>query len=235
MGGQGLDATNEGGETALHWAVFGGHEAVVTFLLSQGAQSTIRGVHDRTPLMEAAAGGHVGMLQMFLELQGGQGLDEEDDFGKTALSLAVEYGRAEAAGWLLRNGAGASIRASSGMTPLMFIGRYGRLGALQTILQAVGEQGLRERDVRGYTALHWAARENHDEAVQALLLAGADPTIKDNEGRAARALAEEKGHGECTDVFEVSMPVTSMSHKMQQCLASVIIPSTLHGMSRTCT
>jgi cytohesin len=234
--GQGLDARDADGRTALHGAVRGGHEAVVTFLLSQGAQATNANRSGMTPFMLAAVGGHMGMLQLLLELQGVQGLDERDGAGKTALNWAIRLGHAEAAAWLLRNGAGASIRDENGMTPLMGAGELGHLGALQILLQEVGEHGLRERDVRGYTALHHAARCDREEAVKALLLAGADPTTKDNEGRTPRALAEEKGHGECVDVFEVSMPQSHFNaHNMQKCLASVIIPSTLHGMSRTCT
>jgi ankyrin repeat protein len=203
-GGQGLDVRDADGRTALHLAVLRGHEAVVTFLLSQGAQAINADRFRKTPFMLAAAGGHVGMAQCFLELQGGQGLNRRDGMGNTALHWAVRGGHAEAAAWLLRNGAGASIRNEDGMTPLMWVGEEGHLGTLQILLQEVGEQGLRERDVRGYTVLHHAAMMDHVEAVQALLLAGADPTIKDNKGRTAQALAEEY-YDECADVFEVSM------------------------------
>jgi ankyrin repeat protein len=205
MEGQGLDATNVHERTALKLAVQGGHEAVVTFLLSQGAHATNPDRNGSTPFMSAAAGGHVGMAQLFLELQGGQGLDDRyHTTGKTALHWAVMCGHVEAAAWLLKNGAGASIRDKDGRTPLMEVCESDRLGALEILLQEVGVQGLRERDVRGYTALHHAAMMDNEEAVQALLLAGADPTIKDNEGRTPRALAEEY-YDECADVFEVSM------------------------------
>jgi ankyrin repeat protein len=214
MEGQGLDATDGNEKTALHLAVQGGHEAVVTFLLSQGAQAINADSDNMTPFMSAAAGGHVGMAQLLLELQGGQGLDERDCEEKTALHWAVIGGHPEAAAWLLRNGAGASVRDEEGTTPLMWVGESGRLGALQIVLQEVGEQGLRERDRRGQTALHCAAMNDHEEVVQALLLAGADPAIKDTQGRTPRALARREGHDECVDVFEVSMP-QSLPHVTQ--------------------
>jgi cytohesin len=219
--GQGLDTTDNHGRTALHWAVVGGHETVVTFLLTQGAQAINADRSGMTLFMLAVAGGHMGITQVFLELQGGQGLDERDDTGKTALHRAVIGGHAEAAAWLLRNGAGASIRDENGMTPLMWIGEEGQLGALQIVLQEVGEQGLRERDVAGFTALHWAALNNQEEAVQALLLAGADPTIKDNEGGTPRALADQIGHAECVDVFEVSMPHSRLNAPQYAALSSL--------------
>jgi ankyrin repeat protein len=235
-GGQGLDEANAYGKTALHLAVRGGHQAVVAFLLTQGAQAINAGVDGMRPLMSAAEWGHVGIAQLLLELQGGQGLDETDVTGGTALHWAARGGNAEVAAILLRNGAEASIRDENGMTPLMIIAHEGQLGVLQILLQEVGEQGLRERDGEGYTALHLAALCDHEEMVQALLLAGADPTIKDNEGRTPQAIAVEYGHGGCADVFEVSMPQSHFNaHNMQKCLASVIILSTLHGISRTCT
>jgi ankyrin repeat protein len=219
--GQGLDATNLSGETALHLAVRKGHQAVVTFLLRRGAQAINADRYGTTPFMSAAAGGHVGIAQILLELQGGQGLDQRDIMGRTALHSAVGGGHAEAAALLLRNGAGATIRDKEGRTPLMCVGEEGRLGALHVLLQKVGKEGLRERDIDGYTALHLAAVMDYEEAVQALLLAGTDPTIKVNEGRTPRALAEERGHGECTHVFEVRMPQSHFNaHNMHQCRAS---------------
>jgi ankyrin repeat protein len=235
-GGQGLDATSFRGETALHCAVLWGHEAVVTFLLSQGAQAINANRSGMTPLMLATLGGHVGMAQLLLELQGGQGLDRRDIMGKTALHWSVRGGHAEVAALLLRNGAGPSIRDWNGRTPLMEVCELGQLGVLQILLQEVGEQGLRERDRHGYTALHWAACCDHEEAVQSLLLAGADPTIKDGAGRTPLTLAEKAEHGECTDVFEVSMPQSRFNAPQYAAVSSlVIIPSALHGMSRSCT
>jgi ankyrin repeat protein len=141
MGGRGLDEMMVGGRTALHWAVEGGHEAVVAFLLSQGAQPITPRSYGMTPFMLAAVGGHLGILQLLLELQSGQELNQRDGAGKTALHGAVRGGHAEVAAWLLRNGAGASIRDGHGMTPLMEVCESGRLGALQILLQEVGVQG----------------------------------------------------------------------------------------------
>jgi ankyrin repeat protein len=211
MGAHRVDETNAYGRTALQCAVLGGHEAVVTFLLSQGAQAINGDSYGITPLMSACdIMGHVGMVQKLVEHMEGQGLDQRDQQGKTALHWAVRDGHTEAAALLLKNGAGASVRDKYGMTPLMWAGEMGHLGALQILLQEVGEQGLRQRHVAGNTALHWAARCDREEVLLALLLAGADPTIKDNKRRTPRALAEQDEDGECADVFEVRCDTESL-------------------------
>jgi ankyrin repeat protein len=68
----------------------------------------------------------------------------------------------------------------------------------------MGTQGLDERDNLGCTALHCAAQKGHKKVVKLLLLAGADPTIMNNEGRTPRGVAKTMKHRECVQVFEVS-------------------------------
>jgi hypothetical protein len=72
------------------------------------------------------------------------------------------------------------------------------------LVQHIGTQGLQETDNQGRTILHRAVEKGHHEAVKILLLAGADPTITDNEGRTPRALAEgEVERAGCVAAFEV--------------------------------
>jgi ankyrin repeat protein len=67
-------------------------------------------------------------------------------------------------------------------------------------------------DVNGLTALHWACVKGRGEVVRALLLAGADHTVTDHEGRTPRAIAEMEEEDEedetenragCVAAFEV--------------------------------
>lgn len=51
-------------------------------------------------------------------------------------------------------------------------------------------------DTDGNTALIEAARFGHDDVVQALLIAKADPNIKNRAGKTALMLASEGGHDE---------------------------------------
>jgi hypothetical protein len=79
----------------------------------------------------------------------------------------------------------------------------------------MGAPGLEDRDDDGWTALLTAAYWGQDKVLRFLLLAGADHTITDKQGRTARALAEEEdeeqhddmdkeGKVRCVAVLEVS-------------------------------
>ena len=56
-------------------------------------------------------------------------------------------------------------------------------------------------DDQGNTAMIQAARFGHDEVVTQLLIAKADPKIKNNEGKTALMVAAEGGHDETVAVL----------------------------------
>jgi ankyrin repeat protein len=70
----------------------------------------------------------------------------------------------------------------------------------------MGGRGLDERDTHGRTALFWACFDGHADVVRALLLAGADHTIPENNGWTPQQLAENGRRPECAAVFQVSIP-----------------------------
>jgi ankyrin repeat protein len=203
---RGIDINATGNQlgTALHFAAGGGHEEIVTFLLDKGAEASSRMFDDRTPLIYASANGHVGVVQTLVQHRGGEGLEERDWHGKTALHHAAGMGHEEIVAFLLGQGAVASLTDVEGVTPLMCGSGDGHLEVVEILLQHSGGQGLGDRDRDGCTALHYAASWGYDEVVSFLLVAGADPTVTDNEGRTPQTLAEFAGHAGCVEVFEVS-------------------------------
>lgn len=103
---------------------------------------------------------------------------------------------------LLSRGAHSSIKDTYGNTPFLSASSGGHLKVVQLFLQHLGELALEERDQDGRTALHLASCRGRDELVRCLLLAGADPTIRDDGGRTPRELAEEDA--QCEAAFNVS-------------------------------
>ncbi len=85
------------------------------------------------------------------------GVDVRNGFGKTPLMAASQADQAEAVAWLLAHG--ADVRAATDVTDEFTLPKHGQR-----------------------TALHYAAANAGLAVIEALLKAGADPTVKDDEG-----------------------------------------------------
>jgi ankyrin repeat protein len=207
--GASANATGLTGKTALHWAAYRGQEGVVTFLLRQGARANSRDDVGKTPLMLACRRGYVAVVRILLQhmgthdLLGAEAMQETDDKGCTALYWAAYRGHEAVVSLLLEQGAHADSRSTAGHTPLLVASEQGHRGVVRMLLQHMGAEGLQEKDANGKTVLHWAVEKGYHKAVKLLLLAGADPTITDNEGRTPLALAERRERAGCVAAFEV--------------------------------
>jgi ankyrin repeat protein len=155
-----------------------------------------------TPLMTAAAEGHVGVMRLLLER--GAEVNADCKYHETALHYAAENGHEEVVSILLSCGADPSRKDNIlRNTPLMYASRNGHLGAARQLLQ-VRECGLDEGNNDGCTALWGACLMGHVEILRALLLAGADHSIDEDGGWTPRQIAEEHGQTECVALLEVS-------------------------------
>jgi ankyrin repeat protein len=145
----------------------------------------------------------------------GANINATDHGSNTALYYAAGGGYEEVAALLLDKGAQANTRDDEGITPLMRACCDGNLGVLKMLVQHTQGQGLDDGDEYGLTGLHYASYEGREEVVRFLLLARADPTIRDYDGRTPRAHAEEnhydqrirEGRARCVALFQVS-PLT---------------------------
>jgi hypothetical protein len=215
--GANINATAFWGRTALHYAARGGHEEMVAFLLEKGAQAANRDDGDATLLMLACENGHVGVVKMLVQHTGGDGLEERDTDGRTALHYAAGGGHGEVVAFLLGKGAQASTRDNRHVTALMEACDNGHLDVVRMLVQHTGGEGLDDRDeIDGWTALHHAVGWNRAEVVRFLLFSGADPTTTDIKGRTPLDISQEGAKGgeeewrarcaRCVAVFEVSEP-----------------------------
>jgi ankyrin repeat protein len=211
MGEQGLEARDhEDGHTALHWAVWQGHEEVVAHLLRHGARADTMSSSGKSTLRAAVSHGHVGVVRLLVNHLGPQALQEADVQGRTLLHLAVHMSHEDVTTFLLRKGLRTDARDNRGDTPLLVSAMRGPLAVMLRVLEHMDGQGLDLGDNYGRTALHLAVIGHCPENVLALLLAGADYTIMDVRGATAHAMAEveagDEGFGfpECAHVFRVS-------------------------------
>jgi ankyrin repeat protein len=136
-----------------------------------------------------------------LLLNEGAAVDARDNEGFTALGYAAFQGDSQSARQLIRGGANTGARTESGNTPLYFAGASGDIDTVKLLI-AEGARGLPlhgaaaydrenvigylideefdvdETDANGQTALMVAARGNKAAAVNALLSADADVSIR---------------------------------------------------------
>ncbi|XP_069360432.1 arfGAP with SH3 domain, ANK repeat and PH domain-containing protein isoform X4 [Maniola hyperantus] len=70
------------------------------------------------------------------------------------------------------------------------------------LVQNGGSQLLDKATLSGMTALHLCAAIDRTEPMKLLLKAGADSTIKDNNGRTALQIARQLGHHACQELLE---------------------------------
>jgi ankyrin repeat protein len=223
MGVEGLQERENGGDMALHCAAHFGHEEVVKLLLFTGAQAEERRERHTTPLMRACKKGHLRVVKMLVQHMQGQGLEERNKDEHSALYRAAAWGHEQVVSYLLAEGAQASSRDNASRTILMMACGRGHMGVVKILHQHTGPQGLIDVTAYGWTALHCAAKERHEEVLRFLLLNGADPTSRDRDGKTPRDIAggqvwdEEEGQEKEEDeeplaerlrgvaVFEVSL------------------------------
>jgi ankyrin repeat protein len=162
------------------------------------------------PLAVAALCGQLGVVTLLIAR--GANIDATGFRGRTALHQAGRGGNEEVVDLLLDKGAHANGRDDDGFTPLMLACDNDHLGVVKMLVQHMGGQGLDEGNVRGWTALHYAANWRQEEMVRFLLLAGADATITTNRRETPRALAEKDhrhsavprpGRARCIALFKV--------------------------------
>lgn len=165
----------------LQQAIASDQAEVVRRLLSQGAspnqRDQRRATRGYTPLMLAAAAGHLDILEILLE-QGAE-LDGADaDSPREGLQRFAQFaGKEQLSGDPL------------GHTALFAAARHGQTAALERLLQAGADPN--RRDFLQETPLIWAAEGGHLQALRALLQSGSQPDPK------ALLAALEASHPEC--------------------------------------
>jgi ankyrin repeat protein len=161
-----------------------------------------RGIAHMTLLMEAVEYGAMDVARLLLER--GADVNARDDDGDTALYWASRNGHEELVALLLSHGADVINKGMGDWTALMTASDWGHLGVVRMLLQHMRGVGLNERSTSGRTALCIACGRGRQEVARALLLAGADHTIANNEGQTPLQTSRKRGHQLCEELIEVS-------------------------------
>ncbi|KAI1271177.1 ankyrin repeat-containing domain protein [Xylaria sp. FL0933] len=184
-----VDDDDDFGETSLHFAAIYGHVKCVDLLIRKGANINRPNKAGRTPVHEAAWSGHRDCVQKLLEH--GADLNPLDKHNRNPLFYACQGNPQETAVFIFDNLLEKMIpiseinKVTKGLrTPLRQAANAGFDQIVRKLIARAEESGdveslqLNQGDARhGMTPLHRAAWNGHNECVQALLEAGADPKI----------------------------------------------------------
>ncbi|XP_063784310.1 ankyrin repeat and KH domain-containing protein 1 isoform X2 [Pseudophryne corroboree] len=169
-----IDAHTESNhDTALTLGCAGGHEELVSVLITRCANIEHRDKKGFTPLILAATAGHVGVVEILLDK--GADIEAQSERTKdTPLSLACSGGRQEVVELLLSRGANKEHRNVSDYTPLSLAASGGYVNIIKILLNAGAEINSRTGSKLGISPLMLAAMNGHVPAVKLLLDMGSD-------------------------------------------------------------
>ena len=192
-----VNITDADGWTAFLRAAQAGKVEAALLLLEHGAKFDVADRHGCTPLFAAARGGHLEMVKFLFGR--GAPIAAKDEHGFTALHEAANNGRVEVVSFLLDRGMGVDLPSDIlQVTPLHCVAQ-GYLSdpasrvAVARLLIARGAN-VNARNRANQTSFHRAAEWGHPEIMEVLLAsAGADPTLRDGEGKTALDLATAAG------------------------------------------
>lgn len=145
--------------------------------------------HHDTPLMAAVVQNNPAMVTILLNA--GSCPHRPNFDGHNALDMAVWKGNAGIIRVFGEYGTNMSAK-SDGFTPLLSLAQLGHTDSIVEILKFVSAASINFAGDVGQTALILACAENHADTAKVLIGAGADVTMRDEDGTTALSLASEQ-------------------------------------------
>jgi len=169
-GGHGMDDMDSTGVAPLHYAARMGHDDVIEFLISEGAQVDIESTSKgNTPLQLACGAGHIAAAELLLA--GDADIDHQNENSETALHWAVGNGRTRTVEFLLSRNADLEVRDVEGMTPLHRSVVLGYPVIVDKLLAEGANAGT--KDKHGVSVMSTSLKLGYVRTARVLKLAGA--------------------------------------------------------------
>ena len=169
-----------------------GNLEIIDFLLGKGAPVKNWEYQGATPLMIAAAEGHLEVVKRLVEAEVDVNFEHENGSG-TALIVAATNGHAAVVKFLLESGANPSITDSTGYTALLSATFYNRIDVVEELLKS-HTQNINVTSADGLSPLLAAVKIGDGEVAERFLDLGAELNQRDDEGNTAVHIAALEGH-----------------------------------------
>lgn len=182
ISGEGVNASDENGWTALHIAARNGNAEVVRFLLAQpDLDVNAKNKWKSTPLMIAAGSGNLAIIDLLLH-HPGTAIDlQAEYYGRTALIEASVRGHIAVVKALVTHGANVNMADKTGRNSALIEALKNGHAEVATFLLRSGLVDFSDRDLR-IQAVIWCGSRGTDA-----LLAELNTAMKNASGQEARA------------------------------------------------
>lgn len=222
--GADVNATDEAGFAALHFAAGGPDANLVELLVAKGARVDLKSVENWTALHSAAGGGSREIVDFLIAK--GASVNVRDAFGQTPLHCAAYRGHKEIIESLIAKGAKINAKNTHGGTPLTAAFERGHrdiaflliekgadvnVGLIHWAFQEKDEELMKiliahnasfnAQNGSGETLLHIAASRGDRDLATLSMAHGADVGTKDKNGDTALHLAAKAGHRELAELL----------------------------------
>ncbi|CAM9540540.1 unnamed protein product, partial [Laminaria digitata] len=207
-GGFSYDLRDRFGRTPLHWAAEQGHRNVVLALVRAGASVDPRSQRNATPIMLAASRGHDEVVRLLVRYRAGESDCQPmkrnhrniEHWRTTAFHCAAAGGHVGVVELLLDAGFDRGQRDGKGVTPAEVSARTSHsTSPTVTNLLLPSDKGAKmvySYNRNGETPLRRAVHSQYVAISKVLLLAGADPDLRDRRGTSPLHVAACTGCGE---------------------------------------
>jgi ankyrin repeat protein len=186
-----VNARSDDGSTALLWAAHWNDVATADLLIRAGANANVSNDFGMTPLSRACTNGSAPLVQRLLEA--GANPNTRIATGETPIMTCASSGNLDAVRLLVARGADVKAKEpSENQDALMWAAAERHPNVVRLLVDAGANPQAHTK--RGFTALHFAAREGDSESVRQLLAAGVNVNITSQpDERADTAKASSDG------------------------------------------
>jgi ankyrin repeat protein len=165
----------EDGSTALLWAAHWNDVATAGLLIRARADANLANDFGMTPLSRACTNGSAALVELLLTA--GANPDTRIATGETPIMTCASSGNADAVRLLIARGAGVNAKEpSQNQDALMWAAAERHPQVVRLLVEAGANPQARTK--KGFTALHFAAREGDIDSVRQLLASGVSVDIR---------------------------------------------------------